>query len=1182
SFAYSVSSAGDVNGDGYDDIVVGAPNWDYTRQYGYTGRAYIYYGSAQGIKSTPDVTLQGSGKGDGFGYRVLGAGKLNSDKYDDIAIGAYYYGANRGRVYVYYGAATGIGTTPNVTLEGEEINNFFSCSIASADVNGDSYMDLVVGAYGNNSSNGKVYIYHGSDSGIQTKPNVTIEGMREGGEFGRSVANAGDVNKDLYEDIIIGAQYADDGKGNVYIYHGSQNGISNISPNKVLYGEGSYTYFGFAVGGNGDINRDGYDDVIVGAPSYKLSSGRAYIFFGSQYGIEAEYKYAYTGETTGERFGSSLLLLDVNNNGYDDVLIGSPDYSYKNGAVYIYNADANGLSKISNVFIKGEGDNNYFGGSIASAGDVDNNMQKDVLIGARGYNLDTGRAYLYFPPFVYPQSPTIKIEGKTLWGKDGDFYTLEKAKGFQEDISNFVAANIPTGSDSFGNSYCDVPLQITTVDGNGKILLTNTSITYNYIATIYGIQSEINKYISAHKKEGEILYIPLNFTSHTAGKIEVVDVNITFDNAPTFLQIPTLSIFEDSLENNVIDLWNYVRDDKDPVRDLIFNVLSYTNDSYLLVGIFNGHFLSIDASTGTANDNWTGETEITVSATDTSGLMGRTNITVEIKNLNDAPVIISQYVEYGKEDMPYTYSVRAVDGDNDSLVYSLELSPKGMVINETSGIIIWFPKNADVGTHNVIVSVSDGKVGAKQIFSINVEGVNDPPIIKTIPDVEIEEGSTFNLDLSPYIEDEDTPADAIVITEDSNFVTVKGFTLIFSYPIGYGGSDEKVKITVRDDGGNFATKELIVRILKMQKPIISIDFPLNDTTVENTITLSGKAYVLNATLLRVLIRIDDGSWDNASGLYEWSYKLDTKKLKNGQHKISIRAEDDKKNIALETIFINVDNPVKPPPEQKGIDMRIVGGIIVAIIIGIFGGYAIGRVRARYVKEKVPEKPEELPVSPYANLIPIRTEAYEECIGCKDWIKKNTVAYKCICGKIYHEICAGKIEVCISCNRMFREKLEEKEEIVLQVFIPSEEINCDKCKERIISGSTAFKCYCGAIYHEKCAGELGECIKCNLRFKLPVEKVEAPAVEPTPTVVEVPPIEPQVEAVVPEQVIEAPPEIEKKIPLEHFKITVPLDCDKCKEKIGEGAIAFKCSCGAIYHEKCAGELIECIFKERHSA
>ena len=184
-YGTSVASAGDVNGDGYSDIIVGA--------YGYnsnTGRAYIYYGGLI-PHYTPDIVLNGESSTDSkFGFSVSTAGDVNGDGYSDVIVGASYYNSNTGRAYIYYGGVS-MNNVADVIMTGEAINNYFAWSVSNAgDVNGDGYSDIITGAYGYSSNTGRAYIYYGGAS-MNNAADVTLTGEATYNFFGRSVSSRG-------------------------------------------------------------------------------------------------------------------------------------------------------------------------------------------------------------------------------------------------------------------------------------------------------------------------------------------------------------------------------------------------------------------------------------------------------------------------------------------------------------------------------------------------------------------------------------------------------------------------------------------------------------------------------------------------------------------------------------------------------------------------------------------------------------------------------------------------------------------------------------------------------------------------------------------------------------------------------------------------------------------------------
>jgi len=391
NFGYSVATAGDVNGDGYADVVIGA---DRYKQF--TGRTYVYLGNASGLSATPIFTATGEDVNNHFGYSVDTAGDVNGDGYDDIIVGAYHYKEFTGRVYVYAGNANGLSATPVLTITGEGPNTYFGRSVAAAgDVNGDGYDDVIVGAQACDNWTGRVYVYAGSPSGVGATPIFTAGGEGPSNSFGRSVGSAGDVNGDGYSDVVVGAHGYGDFQGRIYVYTGSADGLGAV-PTFTATGEKVNAHFGYSAGTAGDVNRDGYDDLIVGANRQSKNTGWIYVFPGSSNGLSATPIFTAAGEGEHSHFGYSVSTAgDVNGDGYDDVVVGAYHTNDSTGRVYVYSGNANGLSITPILSVTGEGPASSFGRSVGTAGDVNGKGHADLVIGACGYDNYTGRAYVY-------------------------------------------------------------------------------------------------------------------------------------------------------------------------------------------------------------------------------------------------------------------------------------------------------------------------------------------------------------------------------------------------------------------------------------------------------------------------------------------------------------------------------------------------------------------------------------------------------------------------------------------------------------------------------------------------------------------------------------------------------------------------------------------------------------------
>ena len=322
---YSVASAGDVNGDGYDDLIVGARDADPNGSY--SGASYVVFGKASGFAadlalSTLDGTtgfrLDGGATLDRSGSSVASAGDVDGDGYDDLIVGApsadtQGYGSNNGRSYVVFGKASGFAASlrpgeADFSLFGRTYNDRSGSSVASAgDVNGDGYADLIVGAPGatlNGSSSGSSFVVFGNARGgfIETELGHVdgTTGFRLDGAASDSsafsVASAGDVNGDGYDDLIVGARGAAPNglttTGSSYVVFGKATGFAASLDLSIMDGTTGFRLdgaaagdqSGFSVASAGDVNGDGYADLIVGArgadPNGLSGAGSSYLVFG--------------------------------------------------------------------------------------------------------------------------------------------------------------------------------------------------------------------------------------------------------------------------------------------------------------------------------------------------------------------------------------------------------------------------------------------------------------------------------------------------------------------------------------------------------------------------------------------------------------------------------------------------------------------------------------------------------------------------------------------------------------------------------------------------------------------------------------------------------------------------------------------------------------------------------------
>jgi hypothetical protein len=332
--------------------------------------------------------IDGENNNDNFGFNVSCAGDINNDGYADVVVSAPGWNGNKGKVYIYYGDESGISSTFDSTT-GEIAGDMFGHSVSGGcDVNNDGYADVVVGAPNRNSNTGRVYVFHGSASGITatsaSEANAIIDGEASGDKFGFSVSTAGNINGDSYDDIIAGAPYNDNAaktdNGAMYIFKGASDGITATSASQADIkhgGDVNNENLGMSVSTAGDFNDDGFDDVIIGSPNWFGSNykGRAKLYLGRESGTSLT-GYPISGEDYYDHLGTSVSSAgDVNDDELDDIIIGAPGAGTgDHGRIYLILGRPNGVppSNAANADTKIDGlyDDEAIGSAVSDGGDV--------------------------------------------------------------------------------------------------------------------------------------------------------------------------------------------------------------------------------------------------------------------------------------------------------------------------------------------------------------------------------------------------------------------------------------------------------------------------------------------------------------------------------------------------------------------------------------------------------------------------------------------------------------------------------------------------------------------------------------------------------------------------------------------------------------------------------------------
>jgi len=753
---YHCGGQGDINGDGIDDLVIVDPNND-TQVGGVTvgGVVSVYFGGPhlaerQDNRSPPDVLFYGP-SGSYTGESACIPGDLNLDGIDDLVISSptMIDGTSSGKVHIFFGKRSGWkgvtsidGADASFLSEGSSVDYFGKVVSGLGDVNGDGWVDLGISYpyldWGGQSTLGKVFVVFGGRSEWERNMSIfdadaSFVGRDIYDMLGCTMSGAGDVNGDGLDDFIIGAPWADHVSsydGEVSLIFGRTDGwgqnVSVSAADVNFGGEGLNDYLGLGLSGGSDVNGDGLDDIMIGAPYNKDGSpgaGKVYLIFGRTEGWASEFDLSlsdatFLGEKQFDYLASVSIETDVNMDGLADILLGAVNSDHNSecaGQVYLFYGRSDGwgiemnLSKADASFV-GEYKYDNAGTVIWGVGDVIGDGYPGFMISAS--DNDEGS---YMAGKVYLISGGINFEPLEITSlrafRDPD-YSEEVSIADLGEVIYLELIGKDGNSSNRNAAYVNLTLN-QSHPREVKMVLRETDIDSGVYRGMYAIPltSIYGEQLSAKSVNDPLKAITI--TVDTPVRIGPIPKSHTIDQDQHF------SVQACNLGYSDEVTWTF---------DTDAEWLSFSQETLTI--------------SGDPDNSDVGKWSMTLNLTDGAGHYSLVISKIEVRNL--PPTILTENEDEAFQGTPYLVDYDCDEDGHGEMSWSLGTEMTWLDIDSATGVLEGMPGPSDVGTYQVWIWVNDGN-GAKDqtVFNMTVVDVNDRPQITTSDITEVYQGEPY-------------------------------------------------------------------------------------------------------------------------------------------------------------------------------------------------------------------------------------------------------------------------------------------------------------------------------------------------------------------------------------------------------------------------------------------------------